>query len=114
MLERRGPPVLRAELAPCEAAVDCLAEDGRLPERERLEPAERPDPAPDSFLVARDELRLRRKALERRDRRDPERARAAARLRVCRQEVAEVGAGIADRAHLPVEDGLDAVGPLPR
>ena len=61
-LERGCARVLGAELAAREPAVDRLAEDRCLPERERLEPAERPDLAAAPLDVALDELRLRREA----------------------------------------------------
>ncbi len=49
LLEDRGAGVLGAQLATDVAAVDRLAEDGRLPERERLEPGERLDVAAARF-----------------------------------------------------------------
>src|SRR4029077_16810213 len=103
--------VLGAELAPHVAAVDRLAEDGGLPERERLEPAERPDVPAAPYDIAPDELRFGREALERGDGRDAERARVPAGLGVRREQVAEVGARVADRPHLPVEYRLHPVWP---
>ena len=102
-LEDRGARVFRAELAADEASVDRFAEDRRLPERERLEPRERPDVAAAALDVALDELGARRESGLGRDRRRAERAHAAVRLAVRREQVADVGARVADRAHLPVE-----------
>ena len=62
-LEARSALVLGAELPAQEPSVDRLAEDRRLPERERLEPAERLDVAAASGHVALDQLRPRREAL---------------------------------------------------
>ena len=74
-LEARSALVLGAELAPHVAAVDRLAEDGRLPERERLEPAKRLDVAAAARDVALDELLPRREAGQGGHRRRPERVR---------------------------------------
>ena len=56
LLEAGRVRVLGGELAADEPAVDRLAEDGRLPERERLEPGERLDLAAALLDVALDEL----------------------------------------------------------
>src|SRR3954454_2429154 len=85
--------------------VVALHEDDRLPQRQRLIPADVGHRAAAALLVARDELLARREAVLPRDAgelehperrvvaRDPQRA-----------QVAEVGQRIADRPHLPVED----------
>ena len=62
MLEEGGAGVLGPELAADVAAVDRLAEDGRLPECERLEPGERLDIAAALLDVAVDELGTRGEA----------------------------------------------------
>src|SRR2546430_16896367 len=96
-------PVVRRQLAAYVATVDRLAEDGRFPERQCLEPRERLDVAAASARISLDELRARREAVQRGDGRRPERILSAARFAVGRNEVPDVGAWVADRAHLPVE-----------
>src|ERR671936_1619313 len=61
-LEAGGPIVVGRELAAYVATVDRLAEDGRLPECERLEPAERLDVAPAAARISLDQLGPGRKA----------------------------------------------------
>src|SRR5581483_12255202 len=91
MLEHGRARVLGAELAADEAAVDRLAEDGGLPQRERLEPAERLDLASAPLAVPGDELGARREARLRRHRRAAERRGTTVRLAVGGEEVADVG-----------------------
>src|SRR4051812_23731862 len=88
------------------ALVVALHEDDRLPQRERPVPAHLADRPPGALLVARDELVARGEALAARDRVELE----LAQRRVVagdpqRQEIAHVGQRVADRRHLPVEDG---------
>src|SRR3954463_3614733 len=103
--ERARPRVVA--LAAQIAAVDRLAEDRRLPQRERLVPAQPRDVATGALRVAGDELVAGRE--------DPpaggggagggeERMVVGVRLRPADGEVSEVGEGVADRRHLPVED----------
>ena len=56
LLEQRGARVLCTELAAHVAPVDRLAEDRRLPQRERLEPRERAELTAAALRVPRDEL----------------------------------------------------------
>ncbi len=94
-----GTPVSKRPARPSSA----FAEDGRFPECERLEPRERLDVTVASARVSLDELAARRKAVARCDRGCPERIFAASGLTVGRDEIADVGARVADGAHLPVE-----------
>src|SRR6185503_8756200 len=89
------------------AAVDRLAEDRRLPHRERLEPAEPLAAAAGALLVAVDELGARGEARLRGRGGRAERRLATAGLGVRGDEVADIRARVADRAHLPVEHGGD-------
>src|SRR3954469_5020939 len=97
-----GPRVVA--LAAPVAAVDCLAEDGRLPQRERLVPAQARDVAARPLRVSSDELVARREALGGGDGREQQRVLVRARLRPAHGQVAEGGERVADRRHLPVED----------
>src|SRR5439155_1278479 len=80
----------------------------------RLEPRERLDVAAASARISLDELRARREAVQRGDGRRPERILSAARFAVGRNEVPDVGARVADRAHLPVEHRSHSLRPLVR
>src|SRR5215210_7996116 len=95
-LHARGAVVLAAELAADVAAVDRLAEDRRLPERERLEPVQGLDVAAAALDVALSQLRLRREAGLGCHGRRPERVRLAGGLGVGREEIADVGSRVAD------------------
>src|SRR4051812_36845694 len=94
---------LALEVAP----VDRLAEDRRLPQGERLVPGEVRDVALRVLRVALSQLVAGREARLRRDRAEQQRVVRHAGLRPARDEVAEVGERVADRRHLPVEDGLE-------
>src|ERR1700754_14911 len=85
-----------------------LHEDDRLPQRERLVPADVAHRAAAALLVAGDELGARRPALVAGHAGQLELAdlRVVA-LDVERAEVAKVGERVADRRHLPVQDGGD-------
>src|SRR5690348_3979575 len=61
-LVARGARIFSTQLAANVTPVDRLAEDGRLPEREGLEPAERLDVAAGLCDIAADELRSRRES----------------------------------------------------
>src|SRR3954468_22016115 len=88
------------------ALVVALHEHDRLPQRERAVPAHVAHRAPAALLVAGDELVARQEALLARHRRQLEHAqRGVVAVDPQRQQVADVGQRIADRAHLPVEDG---------
>src|SRR5581483_7187063 len=113
LLEPRRAGVLLRQLAANEPAVDRLAEHRGLPERERLEPLERLDVAAALDGVAVGELTPRGEPRQRGDRRGAQRIRLAAGLAVGGEQVADVGARVADGAHLPVEDGADARRPVP-
>src|SRR5262249_47366488 len=111
-LEARRTGVLCGQLAADEPPVDRLAEDRSLPERQSLEPGERLDGETAPLDVALCELAPGGKALGGGDRRGAERVLLAARLAVGGEQVADVGPGIADGAHLPVEHRADAGRPL--
>ena len=64
--------------------------------------------------VALGQLLSRRKAGQGGHRRRPERVRRATRLAVCREQIADIGARVADRAHLPVEHSNDPRRVVPR
>ncbi len=107
LLEHGGARVLCTELATHVAPEDRLAEHRRLPQRERLEPRERAELTAAALRVPRDQLAPRRKPFAGGDGRRPERTRRSVRLAVRREQVPDVRARIADRAHLPVQHGLD-------
>src|SRR5712691_4154750 len=113
-LETAPAGAVRRQLAGQIPPVDRLAEDGRLPERERLEPRQRLDVTAASTRVTLDELATRGEAICRRDRRRPERIHAASGLAVGRDEIADVGARVADRTHFPIEHRRDSLRLLAR
>src|SRR5436190_1883754 len=87
------------------ALVIALHEHDGLPQRERPVPADVAHRAPAALLVAGDQLVAGEEALLARDRRELEHAqRRVVAVDPQRQQVADVGQRVADRAHLPVED----------
>src|SRR3954452_23139875 len=92
-----------------------LHEHDRLPQRERLVPADVGHRTSRAFLVARDELRAHRKALLARDAVELEHAeRRIAAVDPDRAHVAEVCERVPDRRHLPVEDRVQPRGRIER
>src|SRR3954469_11764692 len=88
------------------ALVVALHEDDRLPQRERPVPLHVAHRAPGLLLVTRDQLRADREALGARDAAElehPQRRVVAVDPELA--QVAEVRQRVADRRHLPVEDG---------
>ena len=117
--ERRDEPLGVVEAradhrAAGRAGGDALADDGELEEREGLVPVGVGDVEAGRARVALDHLGARREALGRGHRRDdPRRGQhvGVALLAPEREQRPEVGQRVAERAHLPVEDGHDAAGP---